>query len=97
MIAMAGSDAAAQEMTAGVVMEKMPVPERVAFIAGIVEGLAYARYAADNKQTTGMGCIYHWFYGKRGRSLDVEQAFTRFKDHMPGTIVAAMVAKECGK
>ncbi len=89
------SQARAQDMTAGVIMEKMPQNERYPFVAGIVEGLAYARYARDNKQVTGMGCIYKWFYGKQDRILDVYQAFNRFKDHTPGAIVAAMVAKEC--
>ena len=88
--------AQAQTMTAGVIMEKMPQAERFPFVAGLVEGLAYARYARDSKQTKGMKCIYDWFYGKQDRIQDVYQAFNRFKDHMPGAIVAAMVAKECG-
>jgi len=83
-------------MTAGVVMEKMPALERIAFVAGVVEGLAYARYSKDGKQTAGMSCIYSWFYDKKDRIQDVYQAFNRFKEHMPGAIVAAMVAKECG-
>jgi len=90
------SQAHAQDMTAGVIMEKMPENARVPFVAGIIEGLAYARYARDNKQVTGMGCIYDWFYKKKDRIQDVYQAFNRFKDHTPGAIVAAMVAKECG-
>lgn len=89
------AEAQAQDMTAGVIMEKMPSNERYPFVAGIVEGLAYARYARDNKQVAGMGCIYKWFYGKQDRIQDVYQAFNRFKDHTPGAIVAAMVAKEC--
>ena len=90
------SQALAQDMTAGVIMEKMPQTERYPFVAGIVEGLAYARYARDNKQVSGMECIYKWFYGKKDRIQDVYQAFNRFKDHTPGAIVAAMVVKECG-
>jgi len=50
----------------------------------------------DNKQVTGMGCIYDWFYKKQDRIQDIYQAFNRFKEHMPGAIVATMVAKECG-
>ena len=83
-------------MTAGVVMEKMPALERLAFVAGIVEGLAYARYAKDGKKTEGMGCVYRWFYDKKDRIDDIYQAFNRFKEHLPGAVVAAMVAKECG-
>jgi len=95
-LAFAPSQAPAQGMTAGVIMEKMPQNERVPFVAGIIEGLAYARYVRDGKQTAGMGCIYDWFYKKQDRIQDIYQAFNRFKDHTPGAIVAVMVAKECG-
>ena len=90
------SQARAQAMTAGVIMEKMPQADRYPFVAGIVEGLAFARYVKDGKQTGGMGCIYDWFYKKQDRIQDVYQAFNRFKEHMPVAIVATMVAKECG-
>lgn len=83
-------------MTAGVIMEKMPQADRYPFVAGIIEGLAYARYVKDGKKTDGMGCIYDWFYKNKGRIQDIYQAFDRFKEHLPGTIVATMVAKECG-
>jgi len=88
--------AAQTTMTAGVVMEKMPATERLAFVAGIIEGLAYARLVKDNKQPTGSNCIIGWFYDKKDRIRDIYQAFERFKEHMPGTIVATMVARECG-
>ena len=83
-------------MTAGVIMEKMPQADRYPFVAGIIEGLAYARYVKDGKKTDGMGCVYDWFYKNKGRIQDIYQAFDRFKEHLPGTIVATMVAKECG-
>jgi len=83
-------------MNAGVIMEKMPPNERLPFVAGIVEGLAYARYLRDDKQVKGINCIYAWFYDKKDRIQDIYQAFNRFKEHMPGAIVATMVAKECG-
>jgi len=95
-IALPGAGTAQTAMTAGVVMEKMPALERLAFVAGIVEGLAYARYAKDGKKTEGMGCVYRWFYDKKDRIDDIYQAFNRFKEHLPGAVVAAMVAKECG-
>lgn len=88
--------AAQTTMTAGVVMEMMPQADRYPFVSGIIEGLAYARYVKDGKKTDGMGCIYDWFYKKKGRIQDIYQAFDRFKEHLPGTIVATMVAKECG-
>lgn len=53
-----GSEAAAEDFTAGVVMTKMNVEQRAAYLAGMVEGLAYSRYRADGKKTEGMACIY---------------------------------------
>lgn len=86
----------ATDFTAGVVMEKMTSEQRSAYLAGVVEGLAYARYAKDGKQTDGMKCIYDWFYEKEDTLQKIHAAFDRFKDYLPGAVIAAMVAKECG-
>lgn len=92
---MLASAAPAQDMTAGVVMEKMPADDRYTYVAGIVEGLATARYLADDKQTTGMSCLYRWFYGNSGTAEIIGAAFRRFPEHYPGVIVATLVGKEC--
>lgn len=57
--------AEATDLTAGVVMEKMTSEQRPSYIAGVVERLAYARYAKDGKADQGMKCIYQWFYQKK--------------------------------
>ncbi|SMD14995.1 hypothetical protein SAMN05880593_12712 [Rhizobium sp. RU36D] len=75
----------------------MSPDEQVLYISGVVEGLAYARYANDNKATDGMKCIYDWFYQKDGTLLKIQSAFDNFKDYLPGAVIAAMVAKECGR
>ena len=38
-------------MTAGLIMKEMPTKERAAYVAGIVEGMAYARFRYDSKKT----------------------------------------------
>lgn len=94
---LAGSASHAQDLTAGVVMDKMNADQRIGYISGIVEGLAYMRFAKDGDEEPGMKCIYQWFYEKDGTLRMIHQAFEYFKDDMPGAVIAAMVEKECGK
>ena len=89
-------DRTARPCTAGVVMEKMDDKERNAYLAGVVEGLAYSRYARDGKKTEGMKCIYDWFYEKKDTHQKIYVAFRRFQDYLPGAVMAAMAEKECG-
>lgn len=90
-------------MTAGVVMKEMPVRERSAYVMGIVEGLAYARFrqdtvAAGSKTETGSACIYDWFYKDASASFDrIEAAFKKYPEHFPSTLLVAMIKKECGE
>jgi hypothetical protein len=88
----------AQTMTAGVAAEKMNAEQFHAYIAGIVEGLAYARFQADGKQPAGMQCIYGWFYDGTSKPIDrVLVAFGQFKDYPPAAVVNVMVKKECSE
>ncbi len=89
-------DVGATDFTAGIVMQKMDEKERFNYLAGVVEGLAYARYIKDGKKVDGMKCIYQWFYDKKGTTGKIEAAFRRFNDYLPGAVVAAMADKECG-
>ena len=73
----------------------MTPDERHAYVAGIVEGLAYARYAADAKQVAGMKCIYGWFYDSPDTTETVYAAFRRYPDYPPGAVVAALVKRKC--
>lgn len=92
---------AAEDFTAGAVLDKMTASQQYTFLAGVIEGLAYSRYHQDNKNTgaakdtKGMGCIYKWFY--EGKPADrILTAFARFRDHLPGAVVQTMVKRECG-
>lgn len=82
-------------------MQKMKSEERFPYIAGVVEGLAYARYLRDGKQPAGMTCIYDWFYkGKDGKSSDdnittIYAAFGRYPDYPPAAIVEVLLDKAC--
>lgn len=97
-----GPASADTAMTAGVVMDEMPVRERTSYIMGIVEGMAYARFrhdtlASGSRDETGMNCIYNWFYEDSMGALDaIEAAFRKYEDHFPSVLLAAMIKQECG-
>ena len=84
-------------MTAGVVAEKMSAGERYTYVAGIVEGLAYARFQKDGKSPKGMSCIYDWFYKDKATIGRVEQMFRENPDYPPGAVVGVMAEAQCGE
>ncbi len=76
-------------------MEKMAPQDRVPYISGVVEGLAYARYLRDEKQTAGMKCIFDW-YQKGKDTIDViYTAFGKYPDYPPAAIIDVLSRKAC--
>lgn len=61
----------AEALTAGEIAQNMSTDERLAYVAGVVEGLAYARWLADGKDATGQQCIWDWYLGSDQRVSDV--------------------------
>lgn len=98
-----GNTAIAEVMDAGSILEKMEDKERYAYISGIVEGLAYARFrkdtiAAGSKDERGSSCIHNWYYTGTGKTpFSIEATFKKYPDQMPSVIIALMVKKECGE
>ena len=84
------------EMTTGVIMERMTNDERFHYIAGVVEGLAYARYLRDRQRTEGMACINEWFYRTEGAIDQVYVAFGEFPDYPPGAVLSVVLDQVCG-
>jgi hypothetical protein len=79
-------------------MENMQPGERYTFVAGIVEGIAFHRYTAGNKDADAMHCVYDWFYkGHNGeRTIDViYAAFGEYPDYPPAAVVAALAKRKC--
>jgi hypothetical protein len=86
--------------TARSLMENMQPGERYTFVAGIVEGIAFHRYTAGNKDVEAMNCVYMWFaQGHNGqRTIDViYAAFGEYPDYPPAAVVAALANRKCGK
>ncbi len=75
----------------------MEASERFPFIAGIIEGLAYARYVRDGNQTDGMTCIYDWFYETENALDTIYVAFGAYPDYPPAAIVAGVLTQKCGE
>lgn len=94
---MIGSSVAAEDFTAEKVMKEMKPDEQYAYLAGVVEGLAVARYHKDAKSRDGMGCIYGWFYKDTQTKQAIMEAFARFPTYPPGAIIDVMVKRKCGE
>jgi hypothetical protein len=82
-------------MTAGVVAERMEPADRVSYAAGLVEGIAFARYQLGNQDTEAMACVYDWFFSGQQRTNLIFEAFERFPDYTPGAVVAALTNRAC--
>lgn len=83
-----------EPLNAGAIV-KLGSDERFMFVAGIVEGLAMARYMQDGKKPEGMKCVYDWFYKDPTIITKIYSAFEHFPEYPPGTIVDVMVRKVC--
>lgn len=78
-------------------MSKMDGKERFAFVSGVVEGLAMARFIRDGKKPEGMKCIFDWFYKEPATIDTVYAAFQRYPDYPPGTVVDLLAKRKCGE
>ncbi|WP_195820700.1 hypothetical protein [Roseobacter sp. MH60115] len=85
----------ASDFTAGKVISDMNAAEQYSYLAGLTEGLAYARYRADGSMTNGMTCIYQWFYDEDGTFDVILAAFAKFQERTPGAIMAALIQRRC--
>jgi hypothetical protein len=95
--------ASATDMTAGLILEQMQPRERFTYVAGMIEGIAYARFrkdsaAAGSKDERGMSCIYDWYYeGGDSVQTTIDAAFRKYADYAPSVVVWALIKKECGE
>ncbi|MEO1197940.1 MAG: hypothetical protein AAFX39_01710 [Pseudomonadota bacterium] len=78
------------------VATEMAPEQQYPYLSGIVEGLAHARYVADERTPAGRSCIYEWFYDDQGTPQAILSAFARFPDYLPGAVIAAMIERRCG-
>lgn len=79
-------------------MEKMSTDERHAYITGVVEGLATARWVRDKPDTTGVDCIYNWYFrtGDKNTKKQIEW-FERHPNKRPGILMQVLIKQDCGE
>ena len=80
-------------------LEFMPPNERTAYVDGVVEGLAFARWIADDRDQTGMNCVLGWYYGDgNGQAYQIARDFfDQHPDQHIGTLMYALIREECGE
>jgi len=89
---------AAQAITADDVLNKMNADQRFGYISGVIEGLAFARWAKDQPDSTGMNCIYDWYYqGGEERSNQVDTWLRKNLDKPVGALLYVLIKKNCGE
>lgn len=75
---------------------KMTEGEWYAFVAGIVEGVAFHRYTVGDKDAAGMNCIYDWFYKEDGTADTIYAALGKYPDYPPAAVVNVLAKRKCG-
>jgi hypothetical protein len=94
---LASNSAFAEDFNAEKVMKAMKPEERHAYMAGIIEGLAVARYHKDGKKKDGMGCIYDFFYKDKQSFTLILDAFEKYPTYPPGSIIDVLTKRKCGE
>ena len=80
-------------------MEEMTDDQRIGYVSGVIEGLAYARYVKDNPDEVGMKCIYDWYYkNNKERWINtILPTFVKHKDKPIGVILYVLTKRDCGE
>ena len=79
--------------------ENLSVEAQTSYVAGVVEGLAFARWIADDRAYEGMDCILEWYY-RSGDTSAFRAALDMFDQHPDqhiGTLMYALIREECGE
>lgn len=96
------NDSDGTPMTAGVVVERMNAPDRFLYVSGMVDAMAYERFARETfangaQAYDGMNCIYAWFHeGGVERMQQIDSAFEKYADQIPAVVIRAMLNNACG-
>ncbi len=88
----------AQNLNAGAVMGNMNSDQRIGYVSGVIEGMAYSRFVRDKPSETGMKCIYDWYYkdnAKRWKKT-LFPIFEKHKDKPVSVILYVLTKKSCG-
>lgn len=89
------SSGASEDLTAGVVMNKMNNDQRFSYVAGIVDTLGHLNYL-ETKDPTYIRCAKDWFYTNPENWKTIHDTFDRFPDNSPTAIMIALLKQRCG-
>ena len=83
--------------TADEVVNKMSERDRSTYLAGMVDGLAQARWIADKPKADGVRCILDWYYqGGDAVQANIKQWFSRHLKTEANGLLYVLIKKECG-
>ena len=89
--------APAKALTGGEVVNKMTAEERNAYFAGVVAGLAQAKWLVDKPNVKGLECINDWYYeGGAKVHKTIDAWLRRHPDKAAGGLLYILIKKECG-
>lgn len=77
-------------------MSKMKPEEWYPFVAGMVEGVAFHRYTAGDKDKAAMDCVYDWFYKDEGTLDAIYATLGKYPEYPPAAVVNALAKRKCG-
>lgn len=87
----------AAALTANDVLNNMSSKEQTSYVAGVVGGLAQARWVSDKPDQTGMRCINEWFYnGQEKKWNQIDAWFSKHLDKPANALLYILIKKECG-
>lgn len=89
----------ATDLNAGFVVNEMNTDQRVSYIAGVIEGLAYARFLRDRPDEQSMNCVYDWFY-RDDKVAELKMLRTWFQHHNDkpvGALLNVLIDEKCGE
>lgn len=88
----------AEALTGREILTKLNTEEQVRYVSGVFEGLGYARFVKDRPDQTGSKCIQTWLTEDSvERWQIVKQWLEHHKEKTAGTILYALITKECGQ
>ncbi|NRA87234.1 MAG: hypothetical protein HRU28_07525 [Rhizobiales bacterium] len=89
--------AGVKNISAGYVLNEMNNDQRISYISGVIEGLAYSRFLREKPNENGMNCIYDWFFKDSDKKMKKITAwFNRHLDKPVGVLLYVLIKKECG-
>lgn len=86
-------------LTVEEIRTNLTTDEQTHYVTGVVEGLAFARWLADDRDPKGMNCIWNWYSGSDTEARFNQQMamFDRHPDQQISTLMYALIREKCGE